>query len=248
MKLTLTTPFAAIGLSLVTFCLLITSCTGKDVQSNRQHELSTLPETSGVVNPLFVVSEDLAGQAFDQYEKMGENQQKVTIGEEQSLDISVQGISTTEKLKLAVLFLTPLDHARTRGYAFGLVAKTKTPEDLKDVRNVVVNQAVQNGRSVTFKVKTIAFPKDPNVNEPAISFVLLGPNGDRISPTTAPSSFIPDEKDLITAVAWENDGQDLTFPLYSGSAPNVTNTMEKMTLVVIINEQDRNLTFSLKKP
>jgi hypothetical protein len=92
----------------------------------------------------------------------------------------------------------------------------------------------------------MAQPKDANDAIPAISYHLLDKDGGPVSPTTQPDAYIHSGKDLIDAVAVAEEGLPLIFPLNTGSVPNLTNKMDKMTLVVDIDGSERKLEFRLK--
>jgi hypothetical protein len=200
--------------------------------------------SKGGVSPIFVASETQLRSAFDAYESRGEQQQKVGVGEEKSLDVTAQGSHGAETLKLRVLFLPPLEQAKAKGYSFGLVAKQRTPDDRKAFENVSVSNISKRKEQVDFRV-FLEQPKDDSAALPSISFELLDKDGHEVKPTTQPTSF-ESGKDIITAVALAEEGQELVFPLLNAGSPYLTDGMDKLRLVVSIGGAEQTLEFRLK--
>lgn len=206
---------------------------------------SGTPSAQERVNLLFAVTQEQLRKSFDDFESKGENNQQVSVGEKQTLTVVARGSNDTESLKLTVMFLPPIEQAGDKGYQFGLVAKSRTPDDRKDFENTSLTTIMNNRNQVTFRV-WLDQPKDPNAAIPPISYQLLDKDSQRVNPTTQPASYIFSGKDLIGDVALAEDGQELIFPLYRGVTPNLTDKMDKMTLVVKIDDTERNLEFRLK--
>jgi len=206
---------------------------------------STPTPTQESVNKIFAVTEKDLRQAYDDYEAKGEKQQTVSLGQKQSLFVTAKTFTGgTETLKLTVMFLSPLDQARDRGYQFGLVAKQRTPDDRKDSENASISLIRGDMNQVAFRV-WLDQPKDPNASLPAISYELINKDGNRIKATTEPGGYLFSGKDLIGDVAMAEEGLPLAFPLLNGTAPNLTNKMAKMVIVVKIDDGEANLEFKL---
>jgi hypothetical protein len=214
--------------------------------SGRALSLAPSPSPAqNVVHPKFVITADQARKAFDEYALKGEKQQKVQIGEVQSLKVTAQGPNKPEILTLSVVFMSPLEQARKYGYDFGLVAKNRTPADRKDFEDRMVERIVRQSNQVAFVVRLLPVPNS-TINVPQISFGLLDHEGKRISPTKQPADYAAPDNDIIGSVALEENGQELIFPAYGGTEPKITAKMEKMTLVVQIDEQEQKLEYRLK--
>jgi hypothetical protein len=212
----------------------------------RSLSLAAAPTPSpNVVHPKFVINADQARKAFDEYELKGEKQQKVMIGETQSLKVTVQGPAKPESLTLSVVFMSPLSQARKYGYDFGLVAKTRTPADRKDFEDRMLERVLRRSNQVVFVVRLLPVPGS-DTNVPPISFELLDQAGNRISATKQPADYRAPANDIIAAVALEETGQELIFPVYSGTLPKITDQMEKMTLVVNADGPEQRLEYNLK--
>lgn len=229
---------------------LLANCTYQNSAATmrKARTFSFVPSPSpatNVINAKFVVSESQVRKAFDEYELKGEKVLKVNIGEQHTLGVTAQGPLNSQSLSLSVNFLSPLDQARKFGYEFGLVAKTRTPADRKDVEDRMVGRIVQQSSQAAFMVKLLPVPS-PDLDVPSISFTLLDQDGQKISATTQPSDYSASPLDLFQAVALEEDGQELFFPVTSGSVPRITNKMDKMTLIVDVDGQQRQLDYSLK--
>lgn len=216
---------------------------GKAENSGNQNGTSTQPAAAliGAVNPMFSVTEAQLRAAFADYVSRGEKKQKVAVGEERSADVSVEGGS----LKLRVLFLPPLEEAKARGYSFGLVAKQRTPEDRKAFEDVAIKRILQRTQQVDFRV-FLQQTNDDDAAIPTITFKLLDKDGQRINPTTQPTSFTAG-RDIITAVALAEEGQELSFPLFSSTRPALTAEMDKMSLVVSVGGAEQTLEYRLGK-
>lgn len=207
----------------------------------------TAPEDT--VHPIFLITSDEVRQAFNEYVLKGEKKQKVAIGEQQSTNVLATdpfNPSSVEELKLTVTFLPPLAQAQKRGYEFGLVAKARAPEDRKALENLAVSSISQKSNEINFNIK-LQLPKNLKMTIPAISFRLINSSGGRIDPTKEPANYLPAENDVIGAVALKENGQELIFPLKYAEAVNVTNKMDKITLIVIINNEERQMQFQLRK-
>lgn len=198
-----------------------------------------------VINAKFVVSAIQVRKAFDEYELKGEKNLKVSVGEDHSLGVTAQGPFNPQSLTLSVNFLSSVDQARKFGYEFGLVAKNRTPADRKDFEDRLVGRILEQSNQAAFIVKLLPVPS-PDLNVPSISFALLDQNGQSINASTQPSDYSASPLDLFAAVALEQDGQELIFPVTSGSVPLITNKMDKMTLVVDVDGQQRKFDYSLK--
>ena len=213
-------------------------------QARTASNAASLTAAAGV-NPIFVTTPDQLRAAFDEYELKGENKQTVGIGEEKSLTVTAQGAHGPESLKLRVLFLPPLEQAKAKGYSFGMVARQRTPDDRKDFENVSVSTISQRSDRVDFRV-FLEQPKDDTATIPTISFELLDKDGQRVKPTTQPTSYTAGI-DIITAVALAEEGQELIFPLSNATSPYLTDKMDKMRLVVSIDAVEQTLEYRLKK-
>jgi hypothetical protein len=198
------------------------------------------------LSPKFAVSAADVRKTFDAAELRGEHQQNISIGEEHSLNVIGQtALNQAVTLKLSVKFLSPLDQARQFGYEFGLVAKHRTPADRKDYEDRMVSGIVQNSNLAAFIVKLLPLP-DPDLNLPTVSFSLIDRNGNDISATTEPHGYAASLTNLFEAVALQEEGQELIFLLVDASGPRITNQMDRMTLVVRVDEQAQNIQYSLK--
>ena len=205
---------------------------------------STPTPTQPSVNKIFEVTDEDLREAYDGYEAKGEKQQTVSLGQKQSLFLTAKTITGgTETLKLTVMFLSPLDQARGKGYQFGLVAKTRTPEDRKDSEKASISLIRAAMNQVAFRV-WLDQPKDANASLPSVSYELIDKDGNRIKATTDPGAPVF-TGDLSGDVAMAEEGAPLTFPLLNGTAPNLTNTMTKMVVVVKIDDKEANLEFKL---
>jgi len=233
---------------LCSITLLAFSCGSNQANSNStaiaMASNSTPTPAQASVNKTFAVTEKDLRQAYDDYEAKGEKQQTVSLGQKQSLFVTAKPImGGTETLKLTVMFLSPLDQARGRGYQFGLVAKTRTPEDRKDSEKASISLILAAMNQVAFRV-WLDQPKDPNASLPSVSYELIDKDGNRIKATTDPGAPVF-TGDLFGDVALAEEGAPLTFPLLNGTVPNLTDKMTKMVVVVKINDAEANLEFKL---
>jgi hypothetical protein len=208
---------------------------------NNNGTSSPPPPPTGAVNPIFNATESQLRAAFADYVSRGEKQQHVSVGEEQSAEVTVPG---AESLKLRVLFLPSLEQAKAKGYAFGLVAKQRTPDDRKAVEDASIKRILQRSRQVDFRV--FLETPDDHTAIPTISFKLVGKDGQRINPKTQPTSYTAGA-DIITAVALAEEGQELSFPFFDGTRPYLTDEVDKMSLVVSVNGAEQTLEYRLRK-
>jgi hypothetical protein len=220
---------------------------GKAENAGNQNGTSTQPAATviGAVNPMFSVSEAQLRAAFADYVSRGEKKQKVAVGEERSTDVSVEGTHGSGSLKLRVLFLPPLEQAKARGYSFGLVAKQRTPEDRKAFEDVSIKRILLRTQQADFRVFLQQADND-DAAIPTITFKLVDKDGQRVNPTTQPTSYTAG-RDIITAVALAEEGQELSFPLFSGARPYLTGEMDKMSLVVSVGGAEQTLEYRLGK-
>jgi hypothetical protein len=233
---------------LCSITLLAFSCYSNEGNSNSTATTlaanSTPTPTQESVNKVFDVTEDDLRKAYDSYEAKGEKNQTVSLGQKQSLFVTAKTITGgTETLKLTLMFLSPLDQARNKGYQFGLVAKTRTPEDRKAVEKAVISLIRADMNQIAFRV-WMDQPKDPNASLPSISYELINKDGQRIKATTDPGAPVFTGHP-IEDTAMAEEGSPLTFPLLNGTTPNLTNTMAKMVVVVKIDAKEANLEFKL---
>jgi len=198
-----------------------------------------------IVNPLFVVSADQVRAAFDDYELKGERKQSVSLGETHSEEVVAQGANKPETLTLSVEFLSPLDQARKLGHAFGLVAKDRTPADRKEYEDRVIGKIVHQSNQVFFTVRLLPVP-DSDFVVPQISFTLLSHKGNAMEPTKQPTDYTAPPHDDFVAVSLRVDGQELLFPVFSGSVPKITDKMDAMILVVNVDGMSQNMQYRLK--
>ena len=199
-----------------------------------------------VVNPAFVVAVDQLRQAFDDAELRGEKKQAISIGELKSVGISVQNqLGKTETLKLSILFLKPLEQARVKGYLFGTHALGKPGSDRKAIEDGDIATIVSNSKRVAFRV-SLQSPRDEDSAIPPIAFSFTDKNGVRVSPIIRPGSLVAAGKDLIGIVGLAEEGEQLAFPLFAGTAPNLTATMQKVSLIVEINGKEQSLDYTLE--
>ncbi len=196
-------------------------------------------------HPVFVISSAQARMAFDDYEKKGENNSQVSLGQRKVLDVSVQGQHSSESLKLSILFLSPREQARVSGYSFGLVAKSRTPADRKDYQDRTIKRVTEHADEIAFRVY-LDQPKHESAAIPSINFELQNTAGGRLQPTTQPTDYVVGDRDILGAVGLAENGQPLTFPLLSGSSPFLTSNMNQMTLIVSLGEVQQNLNFQFK--
>lgn len=218
---------------------------GKAGNPGNQNGTNTQPATTGAVNPMFSVTESQLRAAFADYVSRGEKNQKVAVGEERSADVSLEGTHGSGSLKLRVLFLPPLEQAKARGYSFGRVAKQRTPEDRKAFEDVSIRRVLQTTQQVNFRV-FLQQATDNNAEIPTITFKLVDNDGQRINPTTQPTSYTAG-RDIITAVALAEEGQELSFPLFNGTRPYLTGEMDKMSLVVVVGGAEQTFEYRLGK-
>jgi hypothetical protein len=206
----------------------------------------TSSPTPEAAHPVFIVTADQVRKAFDEAELRGENNQTLSVGEEHSANVVAQNpMGGTESLKLRVLFLSPLDQARAKGYEFGLVAKNRTPADRKDFEDRAVTTTTAGRNEVRFRL-FLQQPKNADANIPSIAFELVNQDGKRIAPTTLPGSMAAAPKDLIGSIALALEGEHLAFPLLDGAVPSLTSKMKKMTLAVAIDGAAQNLEYRLQ--
>lgn len=232
--------------SLVTAAALGTKSHSPVVYGRTPGLAGTASPTQDVVNPAFVVTEDQVRKAFDEAELRGENNQTISVGEEHSANVVAQNpLGGTENLKLSVLFLSPLDQARAKGYEFGLVAKNRTPADRKDFEDRAVTTTTAGSNEVRFRL-FLQQPKNADANIPSITFELVNQDGKRIAPTTLPGSMAAAPKDLIGSIALALEGEPLAFPLFDGAVPSLTSKMKKMTLAVAIDGAAQNPEYRLQ--
>jgi hypothetical protein len=149
----------------------------------------------------------------------------------------------TATLKLRILFTKPIDEVALNGYAFGLVAKQRTPEDRKDFEDLWIKRGLENQNQARFRV-FLEQPADPDAT-PVIHFRLLDKDGHEIQPDIEPTSFDAG-KDLLEAVALAQDGQLLTFPIVRDNVPLITTKMTTLKLSVLMGNNSKELVFRLQ--
>jgi hypothetical protein len=231
--------------------LLVAACQRNQTQpqntSGRTLSMSaTNLSTDDVVNPAFVVTADQLRKAYDEAELRGEKKQAISVGEVKSIGISVQNqLGKTETLKLSILFLKPLEQARVRGYLFGTHAQGKTESDRKASEDSDIAAIVSKSKGVAFRV-SLQSPKDEDSAIPPIAFSLTDKNGARIEPVVRPGSLVAAGKDLLGIVELAEEGEQLSFPLFAGATPNLTATMQKVSLIVEINGKEQSLDYTLE--
>jgi hypothetical protein len=229
-------------------CSFGAACNTEDRSSSNMAAVasSSLPVSAETVNPVFVVTEEELRKAFDSFELKGEGNQNITLGQKLLLKIQAKRIDgSLETLNLTIMFLQPLDLARQKGYSFGLVAESRTPEDRKAFENGAISTILKQSNEVTFRV-WMDQPKDPNASIPLIVYQLIDKSGSGLDPITQPTSY-ESSNDLLGDVAIAQEGQLLTFPVFSGPNPNVTDKMSKLTLRVKIDDAISDREFTLKK-
>ena len=216
-------------------------------ESGRLRPVQTPTPGPITIHPKFVVTVDQARSALLGARTQGLRRQPATIGEEHALPVSTQdSLARTLRFTLTVKFLSPLDQARHYGYELGLHAGAppRTPRDISRDFDGTINEIVKNSNKATFIVKLLPIP-DLDLNLPNISFSLIDRNGNAITPTTEPGGYGASPTDLFRQIELVDVGQELTFPITDDSGPLITNQMDKMTLVVRIDQETQNLQFRL---
>ncbi len=218
----------------------------RQAASERASSKAVASQTLESPHPSFLVTPDQVRKAFDEGELRGENNQTISVGEEHSVNVVAQNpLGGTENLKLRVLFLSPLDQARAKGYEFGLVAKNRTPADRKDFEDRAVSTTTIGSNEVRFRL-FLQQPKNADANIPSITFELVNQDGKRIVPTTLPGSMVAAPKNLIGSISLALEGEPLAFPLFDGAVPSLTSKMKKMSLAVAIDGAVQNLEYRLQ--
>lgn len=235
--------------SLILFVLLLTFATGYAPNQHQQAvhlDTISLTESTSPTEappPIFVVNDTQVRKAFDEAELRGEKKQAITVGTENSITINAKDqMGKLESVNFSIIFLPPLHQARAAGYSFGLVAKNRTPADRLAFENLSVSSIIKHSNEVTFKV-FLQQPTNEDAAIPLIHFELIDKNGNRVVPLSEPSSYVAG-KDIIGSVALAENGQPVTFPLFSAS-PNISATMKTITLVVKVDESETSLQFAL---
>lgn len=245
-------PNLTFALVLAPLLLMVAACQRNQSSSPNTSEktlrlAATASPTRESPHPAFLVNEDQVRKAFDDAELRGEKQQGISVGEEQSINITARDqLGRLENLKFSVLFLTPLEQAKAAGYAFGLVARDRTPADRKEFEDRVISRIAAHSNEVAFRV-FLQQPTNEDATIPSISFRLVNVNGTRVEPLSQPNSYVPPPRDIIGAVGLAENGQPVTLPVFAGSSPHLTAKMKKMTLIVEVDETETSLDFALKQ-
>lgn len=234
----------------LTIAVIVTLCQSALAWASHVHDRSdssgTVTRTLDQVNPVFVVTEAQLRKAFDDAELRGEKKQGMNAGDLQTTDVLAQNpLGGTETLQMRILFTSPLDQLALNGYMFGQVAKQRTPADRKAFEDLSIKRGLANQNQATFRV-FLQQPTNSDATIPVIHFRLLDNKGNQISPAVEPTSFVASGRDLIGAVALEEEGQPLTFPILEGAVPLITPEMTTLTVIVLVGEESRQLTFKLR--
>jgi len=232
-------------------CIILLTATPLDLQMRTAvanvYPAVTKPATlQETLNTTFIVTPEQARTAFDEAEIKGEQHKDISLGEKRSIKVSAQTPSgASETLELSILFLSPLERARTSGYSFGLVAKGKSPPDRKGIEDGAVAKATNSATQVNFRV-FLQQPSNEETSIPSIRFTLVDKDGKPLQPTTQPRSFIEPGKDIQTQLGLAQAGQELIFPLFNGATPNITQTMDRIRLLVTVSGTEQQLEYRLK--
>jgi len=216
-----------------------------DVHESFNSSATASPTPPDTVHPAFVVTESQLRKAFDDAELRGEKKQGINAGDSQTTEVIAQNPSGgTETLQMRILFTAPADQVALNGYSFGLVARERTPDDRKAFEDLWIERGLANHDQATFRI-FFQQPSNSDATIPVIHFQLLDKNGHSISAGVEPTSFIALDRDVIAGVALEKEGQPLTFPIMQSGIPLITNQMTKMTLVIMVGDEPRQLNFKL---
>jgi hypothetical protein len=227
------------------------ACLGNQARSSKASDAvidmaPTAPPIPEAAHPAFAVTAEEVRTAFDVEELRGEKKQGIGVGEEKSINITAKDrMGKLENLKFSIMFLTPLGQADAAGYAFGLVARDRTPADRKEFEDRVIARIAAHSNEVAFRV-FLQQPTNEDAAIPSISFKLMNANGNRVLPLSQPNSYVSQGRDIIDAVALAENGQPVTFPLFAGPSPNLTAKMKRMTLIIEVDEKETSLEFALK--
>jgi hypothetical protein len=202
-----------------------------DSTGNSLSERSAVP---GIFSP----SEDQIIKAFAAGEILAKTvSSKANFGQEQVLNVPIPGHNP---LKLSITFMPPLEEAKSKGYEFGK-RQGRTPDERAERMRLLKKNV---NRAVSFKAD-LPIPseiqEDENANLPSISVELINVDGQMIEPESQPRFEIPSPKELLAS-----SEQWFSFPLYQGNSPNLTDKMNKMTLVIKIGGEERRSEFRLK--
>jgi len=199
------------------------------------------------INPKFLITADQARGALLAARLEGLRHRRLAIGEEHSLPVITQdSLARTVRFTLNIQFLSPLDQARLFGNEAGLHAGAppRTPRDTSRDFDGTIKEIVANSNKATFAVRMVPLP-DPDLVLPNISFSLLDRNGNEISTS---DRFAFTARGLFEVTELVAAGEALTFPITDNSGPLITNQMDKMTLVIRIDQQTQNLQYRLTPP
>lgn len=161
------------------------------------------------------------------------------FGKENKVDFPLQGRA---KLLLSVVFKTPRDEAKERGFLF---ARQGAASERAEILNRTKQIVAQRSKQVIFQVnvKEWSNPDFGDDNTPSVQFSMKDATDNYVRPANNPQLDFCVGRDIISCVA----GTAVVFPLYRNGQPLLTNTMEFIALDISVNETTaQETTFRLR--
>lgn len=193
---------------------------------------------------IFNISEAEVERAFAEGEALYQELRRrggspPVFGKENKVDFR---LPTRATLALSVVFKTPRDEAKERGYNF---AQRGSSSERVEILNRTKQIIAQRIKQVIFQVyvKKWSNPEFGDDNTPLVEFSMKDLADNFISPTNKPQLDFCVGRDIISCGA----GTAIVFPLYRNEQPLLTNTMEFVTLAISIDETTaQETTFRLR--
>lgn len=201
-----------------------------------------IQNTEKVIPSIFNITDIEVEKAFTEGEKLyrsrhqsGGNQP--IFGKENKIEFR---LPTKAKLTLSIVFKTPRDEAQERGYFFA----KGSPKDRAEILALTKKLVAQHSKQVNFQtfVKEWSNPQFGDDNTPSVNFTMKDVNDNQIEPSKNPQLDFCVGFDLMSCVA----GSAITFPLYQGEKPVLTNEMDSVTLAIDVDGSSNETTFRLK--
>ena len=187
---------------------------------------------------IFNISEADIETAFAEGENLFRNKSggnPPIFGTENKVEFRLQ---QQAKLVLSIAFKTPRDESKERGYGF---AKQGAKADERaGVLSLTKKLVTQHSKQVNFQV--VVKEWSGGENTPNVRFTLTDADGNPIKPNSNPQLDFCVGKDILRPCTTS----PLTFPLFQGEKPLLTDTMESLTLAISVDDTGNETSFRLR--
>jgi hypothetical protein len=199
--------------------------------------------TETVPPQIFSISDAEVEKAFAEGERLYQDIRRrdgnpPVFGKENKVEFH---LPTRAKLLLSVVFKTPRDEAKERGFLF---AKQGAASERAEILSRTKQIVAQRSKQVVFQVhvKQWSNPDFGDDNTPSVQFAMKDAADNPVRPTNTPQLDFCVGRDIISCAA----GTAIVFPLYRSEQPLLTNTMEFVTLIITVDGAVQETAFRLR--